>query len=99
MITLAVGIISVLGMIIGLKLNAFLALVISALIVSLMSGGDAGSRIEAAAAAFGSAAGGIGIVIAMDAINERLRIRCRRILVGAAATSHSAVLPTGRARN
>ena len=68
MITLAVGIIAVLGMIIGLKLNAFLALVISALIVSLMNGGDAGSRIEAAAAAFGSAAGGIGIVIAMAAI-------------------------------
>lgn len=68
LITLVVGIVAVLGMIIGLKLNAFLALVISALIVSLMNGGDAGSRIEAAVSAFGSAAGGVGIVIAMAAI-------------------------------
>jgi gluconate:H+ symporter, GntP family len=68
MLTLAVGIISVLGMIIGLKLNAFLALIISALIVSLMSGSDWGGRVEAVVSAFGSAAGGIGIVIAMAAI-------------------------------
>ncbi len=34
-VLLAVGILSVLGLIIGLKLNAFLALIISALIVSL----------------------------------------------------------------
>ncbi len=65
---LAIGIGSVLGMIIALKLNAFLALIISALIVSLLIGGDAGSRMEAVVSAFGSSAGGIGIVIAMAAI-------------------------------
>lgn len=66
------GIVSVLAMIIGLKLNAFLALIISALFVSLLvgfqSGADAGSRMEAVVSAFGGSAGGVGIVIAMAAI-------------------------------
>ena len=67
-----IGIISVLAMIIGLKLNAFLALVLSALIVSLLigwaEGEDAGSRMAEVVSAFGDAAGEIGIVIAMAAI-------------------------------
>lgn len=67
-----IGIISVLGMIIGLKLNAFLALILSALIVSLLVGWveneDAGSRMGEVVTAFGDSAGGIGIVIAMAAI-------------------------------
>lgn len=71
-ILLVIGIVSVLGMIIGLKLNAFLALIISALIVSLGVGlvqdQDAGSRMNAVVQGFGSSAGGIGIVIAMAAI-------------------------------
>nr|WP_242632297.1 GntP family permease [Rubripirellula amarantea] len=71
-VLLVVGIVSVLGMIIGLKLNAFLALIISALIVSLGVGWvndeDAGTRMNAVVSAFGSSAGGIGIVIAMAAI-------------------------------
>ncbi|TWU26814.1 Gnt-II system L-idonate transporter [Novipirellula galeiformis] len=71
-IVLAVGIFSVLGMIIGLKLNAFLALILSALIVSLLVGingeGSAGARMDAVVSAFGSSAGSIGIVIAMAAI-------------------------------
>ena len=62
-VMLAVGIISVLGLIIGLKLNAFLALIISALIVSLMvgitNGQPAGSRMNAVVDAFGGAAGAI----------------------------------------
>ena len=71
-VLLVIGIVSVLGMIIGLKLNAFMALIISALIVSLgvgwVDGEDAGSRMAAVVQGFGGAAGGIGIVIAMAAI-------------------------------
>ena len=71
-VLLVVGIVSVLGMIIGLKLNAFMALIISALIVSLgvgwVDGEDAGSRMSAVVQGFGGSAGGIGIVIAMAAI-------------------------------
>ncbi|MEM8667892.1 MAG: SLC13 family permease [Planctomycetota bacterium] len=71
-ILLVIGIVSVLGMIIVLKLNAFLALIISALIVSLgvglVDGDDAGSRMSAVTKSFGDSAAGIGIVIAMAAI-------------------------------
>lgn len=71
-ILLVIGIVSVLGMIIGLKLNAFLALIVSALIVSLgvglVEGQDAGSRMGAVVDGFGGAAKSIGIVIAMAAI-------------------------------
>lgn len=72
---LVIGIVAVLGMIIGLKLNAFLALIISALIVSLGVGfllddppALAGARMGAVVTAFGKAAGSIGIVIAMAAV-------------------------------
>ncbi len=66
--TLGVGICSVLGMIIGLKMNAFLALIISAIVISLMSGGDAGARVDAVVTAFGSSAAGFGIMVAMASI-------------------------------
>ncbi len=71
-VLLVIGIVSVLGLIIGLKLNAFLALILSALVVSLgvglVNGEDAGSRMNAVVQGFGGAAGSIGIVIAMAAI-------------------------------
>lgn len=67
-LVLGVGIATVLGLIIGLKINAFLALIIAALVVSLMVAGPPGERLEAMIAAFGSSAGKVGIVIAMAAI-------------------------------
>ncbi len=67
-----IGIIAVLGLIIGLKLNAFLALIISAIFVSVLVGYDTGSslgdRMNAVVNSFGSSAAGVGIVIAMAAI-------------------------------
>ena len=71
-VLLIIGILSVLGLIIGLKLNAFLALILSALIVSLgvgyVDGEDAGKRMADVVNGFGAAAGSIGIAIAMAAI-------------------------------
>jgi H+/gluconate symporter-like permease len=67
-LVLGVGIATVLGLIIGLKVNAFLALIIAALVVSLMVGGNAGDRMDAVVTAFGKSAGDVGIVIAMAAI-------------------------------
>ena len=67
-----VGIVSVLAMIIALRLNAFLALIISAIVVSLLvgaiGGDDAGERMNAVVSAFGDNAGKVGIVIAMAAV-------------------------------
>jgi len=66
--TLAVGVATVLGLIILLKVNAFIALISAAIIVSLMAPGETAGKISRVASAFGGAAGNIGIVIAMAAV-------------------------------
>ncbi len=68
LVILVIGIVTVLGMIIVLRLNAFLALITAALIVSLLAPGDIGGKVARVAKAFGETAGNIGIVIALAAI-------------------------------
>ena len=65
---LIIGIIVVLGLIIVGKVNAFLALITAAMVVSLMGPGDPAEKMTRVAAAFGSTAGSIGIVIALASI-------------------------------
>lgn len=65
---LIIGIVTVLGLIIVLRLNAFLALIIAALVVSILAPGPIGSKAYRVAEAFGSTAGKIGVVIALAAI-------------------------------
>ena len=65
---LAIGIALVVGLILVLKLNAFLALIVSALAVSLLAPGPTAEKVTRVAVAFGEAAGKIGIVIAMAAV-------------------------------
>ena len=52
----------------ALRLNAFLALITAALVVSLLSPGQWSDKIGRVASAFGATAGSIGIVIALAAI-------------------------------
>lgn len=69
LVVLGIGILTVLGLIIGLKLNAFLALVIAAMVVSILApASDVSVMISRVATAFGSTAGKIAIVIALAAI-------------------------------
>jgi len=68
LIILAVGIVIVIGMIVVLRANAFLALIVAAMVVSLMSPGPGGERVSRVATAFGITAGKIGVVIALAAI-------------------------------
>ncbi|MCO6456775.1 MAG: gluconate permease [Pirellulaceae bacterium] len=68
LITLVVGIATVLGLIIVLRVNAFIALISAAMLVSLLAPGDVSDKIGRVATAFGSTAGGIGIVIALAAV-------------------------------
>ncbi len=65
---LLVGMAVILGAIIVLRLNAFLALIGAAIIVSFLSPGLPGLKIARVAEAFGRTAGSIGIVIALAAI-------------------------------
>ncbi len=68
LVILAIGIITVVGMIIVLRVNAFIALITAAMLVSLLSAGEMSDKIARVASAFGSSAGGIGIVIALAAV-------------------------------
>lgn len=74
LIILAIGIAVVLIFIIGFRMNAFLALIAAAFLVSLLSPGEFAVKISRVAGAFGETAGKVGIVIAMAAIIGRCLI-------------------------
>ncbi len=65
---LIIGVILLIAMILVLRLNAFVALITTAMVISLLSPGDFADKIARVGKAFGGTAGGIGIVIAMAAI-------------------------------
>ena len=65
---LLVGMAAILGAIIILRLNAFLALIGAAILVSLLAPGDPAAKITRVADGFGHTAGSIAIVIALAAI-------------------------------
>lgn len=68
LIILVVGILIVILMITLLRMNAFIALITSAVVVSLLSPGDLAEKMSRVATAFGSTAGSIGIVIALAVV-------------------------------
>ncbi len=68
LIVMGVGISCVLVLILVARLNAFIALVVSALVVSLMAPGMPEEKITRVANAFGSTCGSLGIVIALAAV-------------------------------
>ncbi len=68
LLLLGIGVLVVVGMILVLRLNAFLALITAALLVSLLSPGEAAEKVSRVAEAFGAVVGGIGIVIALAAV-------------------------------
>ncbi|MBN1974069.1 MAG: hypothetical protein JW787_10555 [Sedimentisphaerales bacterium] len=68
LLILIIGVAIVIGMIIILRMNAFVALITAAIAVSLLSPGIISVKITRVAEAFGSAVGSIGIVIAMASI-------------------------------
>lgn len=68
LLTLAVGVATVIGMIMVLRINAFIALITAAIVVSLMAPGETSVKISRVATAFGTGAGNIGIVIALAAV-------------------------------
>jgi GntP family gluconate:H+ symporter len=65
---LVIGVVLLIAMILVLRLNAFVALISSAIVVSLLSPGEFADKVTRVGQAFGSVAGGIGIVIALAAI-------------------------------
>jgi GntP family gluconate:H+ symporter len=68
LLILVIGIVVVIGLIIVLRVNAFIALISAAIIVSLLAPGEFADKINRVAVAFGDTVGKIGIVIALAAI-------------------------------
>ena len=68
LVILLIGVVIIIGMIIVLRVHAFIALITAAIVVSLLSPGEWAIKITRVADAFGSIAGKIAIVIAMAAI-------------------------------
>ncbi|MFH1718820.1 MAG: SLC13 family permease [Planctomycetota bacterium] len=67
-VILIIGVVLLIAMILVLRLNAFVALITSAMVISLLSPGDFADKIARVGKEFGSVAGSIGIVIALAAI-------------------------------
>ena len=74
LVILGIGVAIVLGMIVVLRINAFVALITAAIVVSLLAPGKPAEKISRVAFAFGETAGKIGIVIAMAAVIGRCLI-------------------------
>jgi GntP family gluconate:H+ symporter len=74
LIILAIGVAVVIGMIVVLRINAFLALITAAIVVSLLAPGDLSEKISRVAVEFGGTAGKIGVVIALAAVIGRCLI-------------------------
>ncbi len=68
LIILFIGMLTVILIITMLRMNAFIALITAAVVVSLLSPGDLAEKISRVAAAFGSTVGSIGIVIALAVV-------------------------------
>lgn len=68
LIILAIGMATIVAMIVALRINAFFALITAALLVSLLAPGETADKVSRVATAFGNTAGSIGIVIAMAAV-------------------------------
>jgi GntP family gluconate:H+ symporter len=68
---LLVGMATILAGIVLLRLNAFLALIIAAIVVSLLAPGEPAVKMARVAEGFGRTAGTVGIVIALAAITGR----------------------------
>jgi GntP family gluconate:H+ symporter len=67
-VILLLGMAAVVGAILVLRLNAFVALIGAAILVSLLAPGDPATKITRVADGFGKTAGSIGVVIALAAI-------------------------------
>lgn len=70
-VILAIAMVVVVGMILILRMNAFIALISAALLVSVLSPGEPATKVTRVAEAFGTVAGAIGIVIALASVTGK----------------------------
>jgi GntP family gluconate:H+ symporter len=68
LLILLIGMATIVGAILVLRLNAFLALIAAALVVSLLAPGDPAAKLVVVAEGFGRTAGQLGVIVALAAI-------------------------------
>ncbi len=68
LLILIIGITSIISLIVVFRLHAFVALIISAIVVSCLAPGPIAEKVSRVAVAFGTSTGQIGIVIALASI-------------------------------
>ncbi len=68
LLILAIGVVAVIAMVVIGRVNAFIALIGAALLVSILAPGPLAGKAARVAGAFGAVCGGIGIVIALAAV-------------------------------
>jgi GntP family gluconate:H+ symporter len=68
LLILAVGIATIITLIVALRVHAFIALTVSALLVSFLAPGPLDTKVARVALEFGNSAGKIGIVIALASV-------------------------------
>ena len=71
LLILGIGVAIVIGMIVVLRINAFIALISAALVVSMLAPGPLAEKVSRVAQEFGETAGKIGIVIALAVVIGR----------------------------
>ena len=68
LLILLIGVIVVIALVLFLKVNAFIALISAAMLISLLAPGEFADKISRVAASFGGVVQAIGIVIALAAV-------------------------------
>lgn len=68
LLILVIGIVTIIGLIVLLRVHAFVALIVSAIVVSLLAPSPIGDKVSRVAVAFGTSAGQIGIIIALASV-------------------------------
>jgi GntP family gluconate:H+ symporter len=68
LLILAVGIVTIIGLIVVFRVHAFISLIVSAILVSALAPGPIGETVSRVAVEFGKSAGNIGIVIALASV-------------------------------
>jgi len=67
-VILIIGVALLIALIMVLRVNAFVALITAAIVISLLAPGDLANKVSRVAGAFGTVVGAIGIVIALAAV-------------------------------
>jgi GntP family gluconate:H+ symporter len=101
LLILVLGIATIIGLIVVFRVHAFIALILSAMVVSSLATGPVGDKVARVAVAFGNSVGQIGIVIALASVIGMCMMesgaadRIVRAFLGLLGQKHASIALTG----